>query len=70
MSTALLTVETPTNRLRVVDVEIVVPVYNEESDLEASVHRLHRYLTDHAYGVATTDDLRQAFLDATGENLD
>ena len=31
---------------------------------------LHRYLTDHAYGVATTDDLRQAFLDATGENLD
>ncbi len=31
---------------------------------------VHRYLTDHAYGVATTDDLRQAFLDATGENLD
>ena len=31
---------------------------------------VHRYLTDHAFGVATTDDLRQAFLDATGENLD
>ena len=31
---------------------------------------MHRYLTDHAYGTATTDDLRQAFLDATGENLD
>ncbi len=31
---------------------------------------VHRYLTDHAFGVATTEDLRQAFLDATGENLD
>ncbi|MEO8138956.1 MAG: M1 family aminopeptidase [Gemmatimonadota bacterium] len=31
---------------------------------------VHRYLADHAYGVATSDDLRQAFLDATGENLD
>lgn len=31
---------------------------------------VHRYLADHAYGVATTDDLRQAFLDATGQNLD
>ncbi|MEO8633881.1 MAG: M1 family aminopeptidase [Gemmatimonadales bacterium] len=31
---------------------------------------VHRYLTDHALGVATTDDLRQAFLLATGENLD
>jgi aminopeptidase N len=31
---------------------------------------LHRYLTDHEHGVATTDDLRQAFLDATGQNLD
>ena len=25
--------------------------------------------TDHALGLATTDDLRQAFLEATGENL-
>jgi len=31
---------------------------------------VHRYLTDHAFGVATTDDLRQAVLEATGENLD
>src|SRR3954469_24388191 len=31
---------------------------------------VHRYLADHANGVATTDDLRQAFLNATGENLD
>jgi glycosyltransferase involved in cell wall biosynthesis len=32
-------VETPT-------VEIVIPVYNEEGDLEQSVRRLHRYLED------------------------
>ena len=31
---------------------------------------VHRYLVDHAYDNATTDDLRQAVLDATGENLD
>lgn len=31
---------------------------------------IHRYLTDHAFDNATTDDLRQAVLDATGENLD
>ena len=31
---------------------------------------VHRYLEDHAFGVATTDDLRQAVLEATGENLD
>jgi aminopeptidase N len=31
---------------------------------------VRRYLKDHAYDVATTDDLRQAFLLATGENLD
>jgi aminopeptidase N len=29
-----------------------------------------RYLEQHAYDNATTDDLRQAVLDATGENLD
>ena len=28
------------------DVEIVVPVYNEQEALAASVHRLHRYLTE------------------------
>jgi aminopeptidase N len=31
---------------------------------------LHGYLTRHALGNATSDDLRQAVLDATGENLD
>ncbi|HET7790700.1 MAG TPA: M1 family aminopeptidase, partial [Gemmatimonadales bacterium] len=31
---------------------------------------IHRYLTDHAYAGATSDDLRQAVLAATGENLD
>jgi len=31
---------------------------------------IHRYLVDHAFGVATTDDLRQAVLAATGQNLD
>ncbi len=31
---------------------------------------IHRFLTDHAYDNATSDDLRQAFLGATGENLD
>jgi aminopeptidase N len=31
---------------------------------------VRRYLKDHAYDVATSDDLRQAFLLATGENLD
>ena len=30
---------------------------------------INRYLTRHAYGSATTDDLRQAVLDATGESL-
>jgi len=31
---------------------------------------IHTYLTTHAFGVAVSDDLRQAFLSATGENLD
>jgi aminopeptidase N len=31
---------------------------------------IHRYLTDHQFENATTDDLRQAILDATGQNLD
>ena len=30
---------------------------------------INRYLTRHAYGTATSDDLRQAVLDATGQNL-
>jgi aminopeptidase N len=31
---------------------------------------IHRYLTTHAFGTATTEDLRRAVLGATGENLD
>jgi aminopeptidase N len=31
---------------------------------------INRYLTSHALGNAVSDDLRQAFLQATGENLD
>ncbi len=31
---------------------------------------IREYLTTHAFGNAVSDDLRQAFLDATGENLD
>ncbi|HLZ46735.1 MAG TPA: M1 family aminopeptidase [Gemmatimonadales bacterium] len=31
---------------------------------------VHRYLVAHAFGNATTDDFRQAVLEATGQNLD
>ena len=31
---------------------------------------VHRYLTAHPFGNATSDDLRQAMLDATGQNID
>ncbi|HEX3540729.1 MAG TPA: glycosyltransferase [Acidimicrobiales bacterium] len=41
----LLTIEARTGR-GTVDVEIVIPVYNEEQALAASVHRLHRYLSE------------------------
>ncbi|HEY0398177.1 MAG TPA: bifunctional glycosyltransferase family 2/GtrA family protein, partial [Acidimicrobiia bacterium] len=42
----LLSFEAPSASQAAVDVEIVVPVYNEESGLEASVVRLQRYLTE------------------------
>ncbi|HTC81197.1 MAG TPA: glycosyltransferase, partial [Acidimicrobiia bacterium] len=42
----LLSFEAPTVRPDVADVEIVVPVHNEEADLERSVRGLQRYLTD------------------------
>ena len=45
MSSALLTVEGSTTHQRSADVEIVIPVYNEEAGLEASVRRLHQYLS-------------------------
>ena len=34
----------PPARARALDVEIVVPVYNEQEALERSVRRLHRFL--------------------------
>jgi putative flippase GtrA len=46
MSTSHLSVESPTVGRRTADVDIVIPVYNEDADLEASVRRLHRYLTE------------------------
>jgi putative flippase GtrA len=45
-STAPLVVELRVGHRRVADVEIVVPVYNEEAVLEASVRRLTAYLDD------------------------
>jgi putative flippase GtrA len=41
-----LTVEGRTALAGAVDVEIVIPAYNEEADLEASVRRLHHYLSE------------------------
>src|SRR5437763_2055383 len=46
MSTATLLTPDPRPPIRrPVDVEIVIPVYNEEGGLEASTRRLHEYLT-------------------------
>jgi putative flippase GtrA len=42
---SLLSLEGSTGR-RAVDVEIVIPVYNEEAALEESILRLHRYLSE------------------------
>jgi putative flippase GtrA len=43
---ALLAVEGGPELHGVSDVEIVIPVYNEQADLEVSIRRLHRYLTE------------------------
>ena len=43
---ALLAMEGVDTRRRTTDVEIVIPVYNEGQDLERSLRRLHRYLTE------------------------
>ncbi|MDP9074559.1 MAG: glycosyltransferase, partial [Actinomycetota bacterium] len=45
-SSSLLFIDGADSRRRTVDVEITVPVYNEEKDLEVSLRRLHRYLTE------------------------
>ena len=47
MTSTLLTVGPDLTPHRSPDVEIVVPVYNEEVALEASVRRLHAYLSGH-----------------------
>jgi glycosyltransferase involved in cell wall biosynthesis len=44
-ATGELRVEGSTGRRGVAEVEIVIPVYNEETDLESSVLRLHEYLS-------------------------
>jgi putative flippase GtrA len=41
-----LTVEGRPGAQRATDVEIVVPVHNEQNDLEPSIRRLHRYLNE------------------------
>ena len=46
-TTAPLSVEGMTGARGGPDVEIVIPAYDEETALEASIRRLHRYLTDH-----------------------
>ena len=46
MTVSQLTFDGPATAPRTATVEIVVPVYNEEADLEASVRRLRSYLTE------------------------
>ena len=52
----------------VVDVEIVVPVFNEEDDLEASVRRLDVYLTQHFPFTAVITIADNASTDATWQH--
>lgn len=44
MTSAALLAAEPTETVRTVDVEIVIPVFNEERTLAQSVERIHRYL--------------------------
>ncbi|MDT4944064.1 MAG: hypothetical protein QOH14_797 [Pseudonocardiales bacterium] len=55
----------PTDVVDVVDVDIVVPVFNEEGDLEPSVRRLHAYLRDQFPFRATITIADNASTDAT-----
>jgi aminopeptidase N len=48
---------------------LVLWMLQKELGREAFWAAIHRYLTSHAYGNATSDDLRQAVLDATGRSL-
>ncbi len=49
---------------------LVLEMLKKQLGAERFWAAIHRYLTQHAYGNATSDDLRQAVLDATGESLD
>ena len=61
----------PPTRLRSTTVlDVVVPVYNEEADLERSVRRLHRHLTEqfpYPFRITIADN---ASTDATGDIAD
>jgi aminopeptidase N len=48
---------------------LVLWMLQKELGREAFWAAINRYLTRHAYGTATSDDLRQAVLDATGRSL-
>jgi putative flippase GtrA len=48
-----------------IDIDIVVPVFNEESDLAASVHRLDAYLTAHVPFCSTITIADNASTDGT-----
>ena len=48
---------------------LVLSMLKKQLGAERFWASIKRYLTDHAYGNATSDDLRQAVLDATGESL-
>jgi glycosyltransferase involved in cell wall biosynthesis len=45
-SAAVLALDYPTGFRQAVDVDVVVPVYNEEQDLDRSVRVLHQYLSE------------------------
>ncbi|HEY4100697.1 MAG TPA: M1 family aminopeptidase [Gemmatimonadales bacterium] len=49
---------------------LVLEMLKEYLGAERFWASIHTYLTEHALGNATSDDLRQAVLTATGENLD
>jgi aminopeptidase N len=49
---------------------LVLEMLRTELGRERFWAAIHAYLTRHAYGNATSDDLRQAVLEATGQSLD
>ena len=49
---------------------LVLEMLKKQLGAERFWAAMKRYLADHAFGTATSDDLRQAVLDATGESLD